>query len=113
MLNGLNDLAKERLVEEGPRGELAARFILLQALSESGRDPNTSVQLNYCKVSELLGARGGYIEDVERTTKWIRAFFTLDQRQRECAARECQPAAIAMAFHRGAETCMQAKSRSH
>jgi hypothetical protein len=34
----------------------------------------------------FLVVSGGYIEDVERTTKWIRTFFTLDQRQRECAA---------------------------
>jgi hypothetical protein len=49
MLSALNDLAKEGLVAEGPLGELAARFILLRALSESGRERITAVQINIAK----------------------------------------------------------------
>jgi hypothetical protein len=35
-LDVVNDFVKQGLVEKGPRGELAARFLLLQALSEVG-----------------------------------------------------------------------------
>jgi hypothetical protein len=38
----LNHFVKQGLVDEGPRGDLAARFLLLQALSENGLRKATS-----------------------------------------------------------------------
>jgi hypothetical protein len=110
------DLVKQGLVEEGPHGELAARFLLLQALSEVGfqevasDDPGStqvssasverSVQINYCTVRQLLQGLNVHVgvSDIDSVLLDGRVLFL----HRTNACGHITSASIAMCFYRGA-----------
>ena len=56
-LRRVNRHIEQGIVDPGPRGELAARFILLRALTKVGLDSD-NVQVNYCTTVELLRGLG-------------------------------------------------------
>jgi hypothetical protein len=112
----INHFVKQGLVEEGPRGELAARFLLLQALSENGLRKATSgephdetaenlpigdaglVQINYCTVRELLRGLNSEVPDIDSVLLDGCVHFS----HWTNATGPIMPAAIAMCFYRGA-----------
>jgi hypothetical protein len=97
-LNGLNTLAQQGLVREGIRGELAAKFILLQALSKLGCDNPGHFQFNYCKVRDLL--QGLQVDTSAISNRLLDGFVHFSHWAN--AEGNIQLASIAAAFYRGA-----------
>jgi hypothetical protein len=92
-LDVVNHLVKQGLVAEVPLGELAARFLLLQALSKVGfqevvNDDPGSTQVSSASDEwgsnqllcgeELLHGLNVHVGDVDSVARWTRPFFTLD-----------------------------------